>query len=125
MTEQEQFACTLTPDDEARREAQVNALAGRLHHAEWHTDRHAVLDFSLGAESLVHEFVRDESVCCSFFEFGVTRAPNSVELHVSAPAGAEGMLEGLVGTFEGHGTAQPHHDARGVGRDHRRRRVVP
>lgn len=95
MTDQDPFACTLTPDEQVRREPADQALAVRLRQWRWDREREAVLTFPPEAEALVREFVRNESACCAFFRFDVQPEPDTVRLTVSAPEGGEHMLAAL------------------------------
>jgi hypothetical protein len=96
MTEPQPFACGLTPQEQAAREPRDRALAEQLRHLARPREREAVLAFPQAAAPLVHEFVRDESRCCEFFDFAVEPADDVVRLTVSAPPGAEAMLQALV-----------------------------
>lgn len=100
MTEQDRFACTLTPHQQARRQPADRALAAQLRQRWWDSERDAVLTFPSEAETLVHEFVRNESGCCGFFRFDVQPAPATIQLRVSAPEGGEHMLAALVEAFD-------------------------
>lgn len=99
MTDQDPFACTLTPDEQVRREPADRALAGQLSQWRWDREREAVLTFPSEVEPLVHEFVRNESACCAFFHFDVQPGPATVRMTVSAPEGGEHMLAALVDAF--------------------------
>lgn len=98
MSQPEQFACTLTPEDADRRREQHRTLTAQLR-ACHHDPRRAVLTFSSGAHDEVRAFVREESSCCSFFGFDVQTGDDAVRLHVTAPEGAEAMLDALVASF--------------------------
>ena len=98
MTQADEFVCTLTPEDTDRRRDQHRRLTARLR-ACHHEPRRAVLTFAPQAQAEVREFVRDESACCSFFGFDVQPGDDAVQLHVTAPPGAEGMLDALIATL--------------------------
>lgn len=99
MTEPTPFSCTLSPEDAARRRTRDRSLADRLISHHWDGPRGAVLTFPAEATPLVTRFVRDESTCCSFFDFEVDAGGDQVRLRVEAPAGAEPMLRQLVSAF--------------------------
>lgn len=99
MTEPAPFACTLTPDDEARRASQDRALAAQLLGEPAHDQRHATLTFPPSAQPLIDQFVGEESRCCSFFQFEVERGDETTRLHVGVPPGGEDMLRALVDAF--------------------------
>ncbi|MBA0127486.1 hypothetical protein H0B56_18225 [Haloechinothrix sp. YIM 98757] len=99
MSNDEAFTCQLSEQDARRREEADRALVAELARYEWEDDRHAVLTFAPSSEHLVREFVREESSCCSFFDFDVRDTGDAVRLRVSAPHGAERMLQALVGAF--------------------------
>ena len=47
----------------------------------------------------IEEFVRAESACCPFFEFGVGKDGGATTLRVGAPEGGEWAVRGLVAGF--------------------------
>lgn len=99
MTEPTRYSCTLSPEDAARRLTRDRPLADRLTSHHWDGPRGAVLTFPADATPLVTRFVRDESACCSFFDFDVDAGEQQVILRVEAPVGAEPMLRQLVSAF--------------------------
>lgn len=96
MSETSRFVCTLEPEDGPRRGEQITELAQQLLDHTTEGDRRSRLTFPATATSLVEEFVRDESACCSFFTFEIEPVGETVHLHIVAPEGAEGMLGGLL-----------------------------
>lgn len=101
MVEPQPYACTLTPQQRAARDPRDRALADQLRRLTRPHERKAVLAFPGAAAPLVHEFVRDESQCCGFFDFAVESDDDGLRLTVSAPPGAEPMLRALVEAFQG------------------------
>ena len=99
MSQADEFLCTLTPEDTDRRREQHRRLTAHLR-ACHHDPRRAVLTFAPQACAEVQEFVRDESACCSFFGFDVQTGDDAVQLRVTAPHGAEGMLDALIATLD-------------------------
>ena len=99
MSQPEEFVCTLTSEDADRRREQHLRLTAQLRACD-HDPRRAVLTFAPQAHAEVREFVRDESACCSFFGFDVKPGDDAVQLQVTAPPGAEAMLDALVATFQ-------------------------
>lgn len=98
MDEPQRYECTLSADDAPRRLGQVRALARGVLNRE-SGQREARIVFEPALATLVREFARDESGCCSFFELAVHERDDAVELVASAPAGAEGMLRSLLDAF--------------------------
>lgn len=97
------FACTLDPAGLRDRAAQLHRLAGRLRARTVAVGR-ARLAFDAAAEAEVRRFVADESTCCSFFAFDVAHdevtQDAEVVLTITAPEGAEPLLEVLVAGFD-------------------------
>jgi hypothetical protein len=67
---------------------------------------HAQLRFAAGADvrDRVQAVVAAESQCCAFLTMRVTDGPDTVELAIDAPEGAELVLSELVDALRG----QPH-----------------
>lgn len=101
MSDPTRFVCTLSDEDAPRREADGHALAAEMLSHRWEGERRAELVFRARAQPLVQQFVRDESACCSFFDFTVESDDGEARLHVEAPEGAEHMLQQLVTAFTG------------------------
>ncbi len=84
MSQADEFVCTLTSEDTDRRRELHRRLTAHLR-ACHHDPRRAVLTFAPQAHADVREFVRDESACCSFFDFDVEPGDDAVRLRVTAP----------------------------------------
>lgn len=97
------FACTLDAAGLRDRAAQVARLAGRLRARTVAAGR-VRLTFDADAKAEVRRFVADESTCCSFFAFDVAhdQATHDAEvvLTITAPEGADELLEPLVEGFD-------------------------
>lgn len=95
------YACTLRSDDAHRRLPQVRALTDRLRRRERVDDR-VLLAFHDDGHTLdlVREFVRDESQCCSFFEFDVGRRDGHILVELRAPAQAGHVLDAAMESFD-------------------------
>jgi hypothetical protein len=94
------IACTLTPDELPRRAAEIGALArDALVRAERPSERSLVLHFEPGAATLarVEALVDAESRCCAFLEFEIERRHAETALTITAPPGAEPVLESFAG----------------------------
>ena len=99
MTDRPAFSCTLGPDDLTRRETEDRVLAAKLIRHRWDGERQATLVFPADTDALLDRFVAEESACCSFFGFMIERDADEVRLRVTAPEGAEPMLEALESAF--------------------------
>jgi hypothetical protein len=65
-----------------------------------HADRgQARLRFEAEKRGELEEFVRAESGCCSFFEFGLATENGTTELSISAPEDAGWAVRGLAADF--------------------------
>lgn len=96
----EHFACTLDEGGAHARLEQAHELAERLRRRDL-SDNRLVLTFANEGDTglLVDEFVRDEQQCCSFFGFTVALDDDTVTLTLTAPEGAEHMLEAAMASF--------------------------
>jgi hypothetical protein len=96
------IACSVTTDQAP---ARVAALVDLVEHSLVAVDQTgpltATLEFRNDPDSAdrVAAFVKAESACCPFFQLDLVEAEGLLRLHVSAPAGAETMVTGLVGAF--------------------------
>ena len=103
MTTEPPIACSLSATERPARLAAIAGL-GRDALLDSRTDdRRAVLRFAAGPG--VHERVADivaaESKCCAFLTMQVSTTPDEVELSITAPEGAEPVLDELVSAFRG------------------------
>jgi hypothetical protein len=107
MTTEPPIACSLNATELPIRLAAMADL-GRDALLEAHTEeRRAVLRFA--AAPGVHERVADiaaaESECCAFLTMRMSASSGEVELSITAPEGAEPVLEELVSAFRGQSHA--------------------
>lgn len=95
------YACTHDLDGARARLPQLRALSELLTGRE-RDDGRVVLRFADRGEgrALVEEFVADEQRCCDFFGFDVRDDGGEVRLEITAPRGAQEMLDGLAEAFE-------------------------
>jgi hypothetical protein len=97
MQETIPIACSLEQADLPDR-AEAMALLGRDLIAVHASGPRATLIFTTDREA-VDQFVRDESRCCPFFDFGVSTADERVTLAVSARDDGAWAVRGLVAGF--------------------------
>lgn len=93
--------CTLTPEGARARLPQARALTERLrtrHRTDGRLQLHFVDDGDTGA--LVEEFVRDESRCCTSFDFTTRHVGHEVVLELTAPEGAGHLLDVAMAAFD-------------------------
>jgi hypothetical protein len=103
MTSEPPIACSLSATELPARLAAMADL-GRDALLEARTeDRHAVLRFAAGpgVRERVADIVAAESECCAFLAMQVSNTPNEVVLSITAPEGAEPVLDELVSAFRG------------------------
>ena len=97
------IACTLSPADMPRREADIRAL-GRdsLLSAEC-SERQALLRFRPGraTRARVEKIVAAESECCAFMDFDLSDTDDAITLTITAPKGGEETVHLLAGLFAG------------------------
>ena len=101
MQRDARYTCTLDPEGAQARLPQIAALSSRLRHRARVDDR-LVLRFDGDDEtaSLVDGFVRDEQRCCAFFGFATRHEAGQTVLELSAPPGAQHLLEGVLHVFD-------------------------
>ncbi len=98
MTEPTRYTCTVTPGEAPDRIEQVRALTDGLLSRE-RDGQQLRLRFDPSLATVVEAFVRDESRCCSFYEFDLERTEQAVELRVWAPPEAQELLGRLHDAF--------------------------
>ena len=99
MRDADAYQCTLPSDEVPGRMAQIRRLTHGLQ-SRTRADGVVHLEFAADLVDEVHEFVGDESRCCSFYEFVVEERDGAVHLTVRAPAAAQALLDGLHAVFE-------------------------
>lgn len=92
------IACSLGESQKIGRTKLTAQLGERMLAVEAGGQR-AVLRFPAERRESIEGFVRSESACCPFFAFDVVQSDGLVELRVSAPAGGEWAVRGLVAGF--------------------------
>ena len=98
LTTMEPIACSLQPAELSDRTAWMRKLGRSLIAIDAGGGR-ARLRFAPDKYGELEEFVRAESDCCGFFEFGLADRDGAAELSISAPADAAWAVRGLVGGF--------------------------
>ncbi|MDX1658280.1 MAG: hypothetical protein R3343_05625 [Nitriliruptorales bacterium] len=96
----DRFFCTIEPETVALRAPRAQRLRELLVDTD-REDRKLLLRFSATDQTrtMVEGFVEDERECCSFFDFEVTSEGEHVRLTISAPPGAEHMLDAALRSF--------------------------
>ncbi len=98
------IACSLTATEIPARLLDISALARDatlLSVAT--TPQHATLSFRVEGDirKRLAAFVTAESECCAFLDITLREEPESVELAITAPPGAEPVLASIVAAFSG------------------------
>jgi hypothetical protein len=98
------IACSLTTTEIPARLLEISTLArdaSLLSVAT--TPRHATLRFRVEGDirKRLAAFVTSESECCAFLDIALREEPESVELVIAAPPGAEPVLESILAAFGG------------------------
>ena len=95
------IACTLTATDLRQRLAEMSALGEAGLRSSEIRSRRAVLRFERSADvrERVDAFVAAESECCAFLGFELGETPTAIEVGITAPPGAEPVLEEIVSAF--------------------------
>lgn len=105
MTSNEHYSCTVDTDDIPRRRAQVQRLREGLLARRRDGDE-IRLRFAPELDGVLAEFVRDESACCTFYDFELESGQAWVTLTIRAPDGARPLLDELDRAF-GDGAPGP------------------
>ncbi|MDX1621064.1 MAG: hypothetical protein R3320_08745 [Nitriliruptorales bacterium] len=94
------FFCTIEPETVALRAPRAQRLRELLVDTD-REDRALLLRFSATdhTKTMVEGFAEDERECCSFFDFEITSEAEHVVLTLSAPPGAEHMLDAAQRSF--------------------------
>lgn len=106
MTDETPYVCTESPERMPARAQQVRRLAAGLLSGQRH-DRRVVLRFEPRPAELIDALVVDESACCAFLDFALTRGEQAVQLTVDASEGAEPLLASLHAVFDAAQSGEP------------------
>jgi hypothetical protein len=95
MNDQTPLACSLPPADQAKRGRELDDLARRALVRSDRAGRELVLGYRAAptVEEALRELIRREAECCPFLDLELVAARDELELRVSAPPGAEGVLD--------------------------------
>ncbi len=101
------IACSLSASDLSKRLADMAALGAAALLGVEVGGTHAELRFAAaaGVRDRLDAIVAAESECCAFLAMAVSDGPGAVVLTIDAPAGAELVIEELVGAFGSAGAA--------------------
>jgi hypothetical protein len=96
-------ACSLTAAEMRKRLAEMASIGGSSLLTARRTDALAVLRFRAGVDrrKRLEAVVAAESECCAFLSMDLREGPDALELRITAPEGAEPVLEELVAAFSG------------------------
>jgi hypothetical protein len=97
------IACSLSAAELPERLAEMSALGREALVDVQHSDRIATLRFaaSAGIGDRLATIVAAESECCAFLAMQVSSTPDEVVLSITAPEGADRVLDELVSAFRG------------------------
>jgi hypothetical protein len=95
------IACSLSASELPARLAEMTDLGRAALLDADIQDRRAVLHFApdAGVRERVEGIVAAESQCCAFLEMQIAEAPDEIVLSITAPDGAEPVLDELVSAF--------------------------
>ena len=95
MNESPTLACSLSQDEQAERGRQLRELARRALAAREREQSAVVLTYRPApeVEEALRDLIRREAECCPFLDFELVPDERELSLRVSAPPGAEGMLD--------------------------------
>jgi hypothetical protein len=95
MNEFPTLACSLSPDERAERGRELRELARRALARRERREGSVVLTYRAApeVETALRDVIRREAECCPFLDFALAPGDGELSLRVSAPAGAEAMLD--------------------------------
>jgi hypothetical protein len=95
MNELPTLACSLSPDERAQRGRELQELARRALAKRDREEAAVVLTYRAapGVEGALRDVISREAECCPFLDFELATGDRELSLRVSAPAGAEAMLD--------------------------------
>jgi hypothetical protein len=101
MSTEPPIACSLTAAELPRRLAEMEAIGRDALLAASATGRRATLRFRPDAQTRhrLEAIVVAESLCCPFLDLALAEEDDALVLSVTAPAGAEPVLDDLVAAF--------------------------
>ena len=94
------IVCSLDADELEQRLAEIGAVADALLDVQ-SLPGEAILRFAVGIETRkrLEAIAAAEARCCAFMSFDLRDEPGAIVMRISAPAGAELVLDDLVGAF--------------------------
>jgi hypothetical protein len=97
------IACTLDAQELKQRLAEISAVGGEALRDVQASRGRAVLRFTPGDETRkrLAAIVAAEARCCGFLNLDLRDVANATLMTISAPAGAELVLDDLVAAFSG------------------------
>ena len=103
MTPDTPIACSLDADELRQRLAEMSAIGNEALRHVRSSPRQAVLRFTADDETRVRleAIVAAEARCCAFMDFELGDEADAIVMTISAPEGAELVLDDLVAAFRG------------------------
>jgi hypothetical protein len=95
MNETPTLACSLSPNERAERGRELRELARQALAGRDREPSAIVLTYRAApeVEEALRDLIRREAECCPFLDFELVPGERELSLRVSAPAGAEEMLD--------------------------------
>jgi len=95
MSHRPTLACSLPAHEQRERGRELQELAHGALLARDRAERAVVVTYRAAptVEAALRDLIRREAGCCPFLAFELDRDEQQLSLHVSAPPGAEGMLD--------------------------------
>ena len=103
MTPDTPIACSLDADELRQRLSEISAIGGQALRYVHSLPGQAVLRFAAEDETRarLEAIVTAEARCCAFMDFELRDEPGAIVMTISAPEGAELVLDELVAAFSG------------------------
>ena len=97
------IVCSLDADELEQRLAEIGAVGADALRDVQSLPGEAILRFAAGEETRerLEAIVAAEARCCAFMSFDLCEEPGAIVMRISAPDGAELVLDDLVGAFSG------------------------
>ena len=101
------IVCSLDADQLEQRLAEIGAVGADFLRNVQSFPGEAILRFAAGEETRerLEAIVAAEARCCAFMSFDLDDEPGAIVMRISAPGGAELVLDDLVGAFRGEAAA--------------------
>jgi hypothetical protein len=103
MTTESPIACSLDADELKQRLAEISTVGGAALRDVQSMPSQAILRFAAGDETRqrLAAILAAEARCCAFMTFELRDEADAIVMTISAPEGAELVLDDLVAAFNG------------------------